>query len=144
MNKDQRLLEEAYISILENIPASGKSGGKAAIFKTPPLVKKLTLNQILEQVTGIPYFKEVLEDVQKNDLSWDVTSKVLEYAKYLLKNPKSIKNLPPLIVVDGKLQDGAHRISALYLLQNLLDSNNDYWKKVTLNVHFGKSSDVLK
>ena len=144
MNEDQRLLEEAYISILEGIPTSGKSGGKAAIFKTPPLEKKLTLDQILKEITGIPYFKEVLEDVQKNDLSWNVTSKVLEYSKYLLKNPQSFKNLPPLIVVDGKLQDGAHRISALYLLQKFLDPNNPYWKNITLDVHFGKSSDVLK
>jgi hypothetical protein len=146
INSDQRLLEEAYVKVLEGVPVSGKSSGKAITFKNPPIEKKnLTLEEILKEISGIPYYQEVLEDVRKKDLSWDVTSKVLEYAQYLLKNPSSIKQLPPpLIVLDGKLQDGAHRISALYLLQNLLDPNNSYWKSTTLKVHFGKSSDVNK
>jgi len=78
----------------------------------------------------------VLQDVQNDDYSWGVTEKVMEYAKYLKQNPDSIYNLPPIIIVNGKLQDGAHRISALYLLQNNLDMDNPLWSEVKLNVEF--------
>ena len=141
-SKDQILLEKAYNLILENIPTSRKSSGKAATFKDIPLEKHLTLKEILKQISDIPYYQDVLKDVQNKDLSWDVTSKTLEYAQYLLKNPLTIKQLPPVIVLDGKLQDGAHRISALYLLQNFLDPKNPYWKNVTLRVQYGKNSDI--
>ena len=37
-------------------------------------------------------------------------------------------------VIDGKLDDGAHRISAIYLLQNLLDPDNPLWKNIKLKI----------
>ena len=46
--------------------------------------------------------------------------------------------------MDGKLQDGAHRISAVYLLMKRMDITNPLWKNVKLKVEFGKSEDVLK
>jgi hypothetical protein len=52
------------------------------------------------------------------------------------KNPKSLRNLPPIIVVDDIIQDGAHRISAIYLLQNDMDENNQFWGEIELEVKF--------
>ena len=64
--------------------------------------------------------------------------KVKEYANYMMKNPSSLKTLPPLSVIEGKLNDGAHRISAIYLLKELLDSKNDFWKNFKLKTYFYK------
>ena len=105
-------------------------------------VKYLTLSEILQQVSGIPYYKGVLDDMKKGDESWVVTKKVKEYAEYMKKNPSSLKNLPPIIVIDGKIQDGAHRISAIYLLQNLLDPKNDFWKTLKLKVEFWNKENL--
>ena len=58
------------------------------------------------------------DEDEPNKLVLPVTEKVKEYAEYMKNNPSSLKNLPPIIAINGKLQDGAHRISALYLLQN--------------------------
>ena len=58
------------------------------------------------------------------------------------KNPNTLKNLPPINVIDGKLDDGAHRISAIYLLQNLLDPSNSLWKTVKLKTAFYTASDI--
>ena len=131
--------------IILEIPQSGESSGKPAQFKSgtePEKIENLTLDQILQQVKGIPYYKEVLDDMKNKDESWGVTKKVKEYAEYMKKNPSSLKNLPPIIVVDDKIQDGAHRISAIYLLQNLLDSKNDFWKKLKLKVEFWDSKNL--
>jgi len=130
----------------EDAPKPGESSGAPSKFKpgtTPEKTEELTLDQILKQVTGIPYYKEVLDDMKKEDESWEVTKKVKEYAEYMMKNPSSLKNLPPIIVIDGKIQDGAHRISAVYLIQNLLDSKNNFWKNLKLKVEFWNSQNQL-
>jgi hypothetical protein len=129
----------------EEIPQSGESSGKPAQFKSgtkSEKIENLTLDQIIQQVKGIPYYKDVLDDMKNKDESWEVTKKVKEYAEYMKKNPSSLKNLPPIIVVNNKIQDGAHRISAIYLLQNLLDSKNDFWKKLKLKVEFWNSKNL--
>jgi len=129
----------------EEVPQSGESSGAPAKFKPgtkPEETEFLTLDQILQQVKGIPYYKEVLDDMKKGNESWGVTKKVKEYAEYMKKNPSSLKNLPPIIVVDKKIQDGAHRISAIYLLQNLLDSNNPLWSDTKLKVEFWNSKNL--
>ena len=129
----------------EETPQSGESSGKPAQFKPgtkPEKIENLTLTQIIQQVEGIPYYKDVLDDVSKGDESWEVTKKVKEYAEYMKKNPSSLNNLPPIIVIDGKLQDGAHRISAIYLLQNLLDKNNNFWKNLKLKIEFWNSKSL--
>lgn len=125
-------------------PKAGESSGKPVIFKPNANVttKQLTLQQIFNSVEHIPYYKEVIEDYDKQDFSWEVTEKVLEYAKYLKSHPQSVSRLPPIISIDGNLQDGAHRISALYLLQNRLDPKNNYWRTVKLKVQFGTAKDV--
>ena len=103
----------------------------------------MTLNQILNTVKGIPYVNNVIDDWDAKDHSWGVTKKVIEYAKYLKNNPQSVANLPPLVVIDGNLNDGAHRLSAINLLQQRMDPTNPYWKKVPLKVNFGTSADVV-
>jgi hypothetical protein len=139
-----RLLNENP-SLKESIPQSGESSGKPAQFKPgtkPEKTENLTLTQIIQQVKGIPYYKDVLDDVSKGDESWEVTKKVKEYAEYMKKNPSSLSNLPPIIVIDKKLQDGAHRVSAIYLLQNLLDKNNSFWKNLKLKIEFWDSKNL--
>ena len=129
----------------DDIPQSGESSGTPAKFKLgtkPNKIESLTLDQILQQVKGIPYYKEVLDDLKNKDESWGVTKKVKEYAEYLMKNPLSSSKLPSVIVVDGKIQDGAHRISAIYLLQNLLDPKNNFWKNLKLKVEFWNSKNL--
>jgi len=127
----------------EIIPQSGVSSGAPAKFKpkSKPKIKELTLSEILQQISGIPYYKEVLDDIKKGDESWEVTKKVKEYAEYLKENPSSINNLPPIIVIDKKIQDGAHRISAIYLLSNFLDTKGK-WDEKKLKVNFYKKEDL--
>jgi len=58
-----------------------------------------------------------------------------------------VSKLPPIKVIDNKLDDGAHRISAIYLLDQLLDRNNPYWDDVQLQVDFYTTSseeEILK
>jgi len=126
-------------------PQPGESSGAAAKFKPgtePKKIEFLTLSEIIQKIPSIPYYKEVLDDIKKGDESWGVTKKVKEYAEYMMKNPSSLKNLPPIIVIDGKIQDGAHRISAIYLLQNLLDPENNFWKTLKLKVEFWNKENL--
>lgn len=123
------------------VPQPGKTSGKPLsqdeMVGMNCNMKFLTLNEILNgKIRQIPYYKEVLNDIMKNDYSWDVTNKVIEYSKFMKQNPSSLKNLPPIIVVNDTLQDGAHRISSIYLLQNYMDKNNPLWSKVKLSVKF--------
>jgi hypothetical protein len=131
-------------NIEENVPLPGKSSAKGKEFKSEakPEIKELTVLELLRTVKGIPYYKEVVDDLKKGDESWEVTKKVKEYAEYMKKNPNSLKDLPPINVIDGKLDDGAHRISAIYLLQNLLDPDNSLWKNIKLKTAFYTASDI--
>lgn len=87
----------------------------------------------------IPYYKQVLEDVRNDDFSSEVTKKVVEYANYLKEYPESVVELPPLIIIDGGFADGSHRISAIHLLNNLLDMDNPHWDGIKLRVNFYQS-----
>ncbi len=138
-------LKDLILELLENVPQKGKSSGEDAIkWKSDAKVikKDMTLDEIINNIEGIPYYKDVVVDYDKEDYSWEVTKKVVEYAEYLKKHPESIANLPPIIVVDGKLQDGAHRISAIYLLRERMDKQNLFWNNLKLKVEFGKKTDV--
>lgn len=140
-------MRASEFSITESqVPQSGESSGKAKQFKpeSHQETKYLTLDEIFKTVKGIPYYNEVIADYDNQDFSWGVTAKVLEYAKYLKANPESVKQLPPLVVIDGHINDGAHRISAINLLQKRLDAKNPYWHNVKLAVVFGKGSDVAE
>ena len=131
---------------IKSPPQSGLSSGKPATFKADAQVeiREMTLDEILAEVKGIPYVNDVLGDWDKQDFRWIVMKKVVEYAKYLKHNPESIKNLPPLVVIDGNLNDGAHRISAINLLRHRMDKDNPKWAQVKLEVMFGSSHDVEK
>ena len=140
-------LKSLLFQLLENVPQKGKSSGDPIEWKPNANIdtKELTVNEILKDIEGIPYYNNVVDDYDNEDFNnWEVTTKVIEYAEYLKKNPQSIENLSPIKVVDGKLQDGAHRISAIYLLMQRMDSTNSFWTNVKLKVEFGKSEDVLK
>ena len=84
----------------------------------------------------IPYYRQVLEDVSNDDFSSEVTRKVVEYADYLKEHPKSIEDLPPIVIIDGGFADGSHRVSAIHLLNNLMDKDNPYWDDIELKVDF--------
>jgi hypothetical protein len=130
--------------VAEGVPQPGESSGKAKQFNPNAKVqtREMTLDQILNSVKGIPYVNNVVDDWDAKDYSWGVTKKVIEYAQYLQKNPQSVANLPPLVVIDGQLNDGAHRLSAINLLQKRMDPKNPLWKQVKLKVKFGTSADV--
>ena len=87
----------------------------------------------------IPYYKQVLEDVTNGDFSAEVTQNVVEYANYLKEYPESVEDLPPLTIIDGGFADGSHRISAIHLLTNLLDTDNPRWDGIKLRVNFYSS-----
>lgn len=127
-----------------NIPQPGESSDSPSKFRhdSAPFTKRMTLDQILSDVSDIVYYNDVLNDVKNNNYEWSVTKKVVEYAKYLKNNPDSINNLPPIIVIDGKLDDGSHRISAIYLLREHMDKNNTFWESVRLPVMFYNTSDI--
>jgi hypothetical protein len=130
--------------VAEGFPQPGESSGKAKQFNPNAKIqtREMSLDQILSSVKGIPYVNNVIDDWDAKDYSWGVTKKVIEYAQYLQKNPQSVANLPPLVVIDGQLNDGAHRLSAINLLQKRMDPKNPLWKQVKLKVNFGTSSDV--
>lgn len=130
--------------VAEGFPQPGESSGKAKQFNLNAKIqtKAMTLDQILSSVKGIPYVNNVVDDWDAKDYSWNVTKQVIEYARYLQKNPQTVANLPPLTVIDGQLNDGAHRLSAINLLQKRMDPKNPLWKQVKLKVNFGTSADV--
>ena len=96
-------------------------------------IKYLTVNELLYTVKDIPYYNNVVDDYDIKDYTWEVTQKTLQYAHNFQANPDEIDNLPPIYVVNGSLKDGAHRISAVYLLQERFDI---FWKDVRLKVKF--------
>ena len=129
----------------DNIPQPGTTSGSPKKFKedAKPEIKYLTISELIHKHPDIPYYKDVLNDYDAQDYSWDVTKKVLEYANYLKANPDSINKLPPIIFIDNKINDGAHRTSALWLLKNKLDKDNNFWNTAKLKVLYYKQSDVL-
>jgi hypothetical protein len=142
-NEEMNLQENIRRILREelNVPQPGESSGKPlSNYEMDNMdcdTDYLTIDEILDgRIQRIPYYKEVLEDVLNDDYSWGVTKKVVEYARYMKRNPKSLRNLPPIIVVDDVIQDGAHRISAIYLLQNYMDKNNPLWDEIELEVKF--------
>ena len=145
---------------LKAIPQSGVSSGIPPNIDKPPLrVDHLTIDEIVDLIRDydggiygqpnfasgdyykeIPYYKQVLEDVGNNDFSSEVTKKVGEYAEYMKHNPESVGDLPPIVIIDGGFADGSHRISAIYLLNNLVDVDNPYWDDIELKVDFYEKS----
>jgi hypothetical protein len=102
----------------------------------------MTVKQIISSIPGVPYYNNVVDDWDAKDYSWGVTKKVIEYATYLKDHPESLEKLPPAIVLNGKFEDGAHRVSAIWLLQQRMDPKNPLWKNAKLNVQFVKQGVV--
>jgi len=130
--------------VAEGVPQPGKSSGKPISWIDPTKVvtEYLTLDEIFKSVSDIPYYNNVVDDRDKKDFTWGVTKRVIQYAKELVIRPDAYKNWPPIIVLDGKLQDGAHRISTIYLMQQRVQPNNPIWKNAKLKVEFGTSDNV--
>lgn len=122
-------------------PQSGESSGEPlAVTENYALqsAQQLSLQEILSNPhidpVSIPYYQEVHQDVLDGRSDWPVTKKVQEYAAYLAAHPETVKTLPPIQIVDGKLKDGAHRISAIYLLSKQFPGAG--WDAAKLPVDF--------
>ena len=126
--------------VTENVPQPGSSSGAPTQFAPGTQIQnqQMTAQQIISSIPGVPYYNNVVDDWDARDYSWGVTKKVIEYAEYLKQHPESLAKLPPIQVVNGKFKDGAHRVSAIWLLQQRMDPKNPLWKNAKLNVQFVK------
>jgi hypothetical protein len=126
----------------ENVPQPGSSSGAPTQFAPGTEVKTrpMTAAQIIKSIPGVPYYNNVVDDWDAKDFSWGVTKKVIEYAEYLKQHPESLSKLPPIQVVNGEFKDGAHRVSAVWLLQQRMDPQNPLWKNAKLNVQFAQQN----
>ena len=124
----------------EGVPQPGPSSGAPKQFGADAQIqtRQMTVKDIISSIPGVPYYNNVVDDWDAKDYSWGVTKKVIEYATYLKDHPESLAKLPPAIVLNGKFEDGAHRVSAIWLLQQRMDPKNPLWKNAKLNVQFVK------
>ena len=124
----------------EDIPQPGTSSGAPTQFAPGTEIKTrpMTAAQIIKFIPGVPYYNNVVDDWDAKDYSWGVTKKVIEYATYLKQHPESLAKLPPIQVVNGQFKDGAHRVSAVWLLQQRMDPQNPLWGNAKLNVQFAQ------
>jgi hypothetical protein len=122
------------------IPQPGTSSGAPKQFGPDAKIqtRQMTVKQLISTVPGLPYYNNVVDDWDAKDYSWGVTKKVIEYATYLKEHPESLAQLPPILVLNGKFEDGAHRVSAIWLLQQRMDPKNSLWANAKLNVQFVK------
>jgi hypothetical protein len=126
--------------VAEGVPQPGPSSGAPKQFGSDAKIqtRQMTVKDIISSVPGVPYYNNVVDDWDAKDYSWGVTKKVIEYATYLKDHPESLAKLPPAIVLNDKFEDGAHRVSAIWLLQQRMDPKNPLWKNAKLNVQFVK------
>ena len=138
--EEGRLLWPNKQGVAENIPQPGESSGAPKQFGPDAKIqtRQMTVKQIISSVPGLPYYNNVVDDWDAKDYSWGVTKKVIEYATYLKQHPESLSQLPPILVLNGKFEDGAHRVSAIWLLQQRMDPKNPLWANAKLNVQFVK------
>jgi hypothetical protein len=124
--------------VAEGVPQPGESSGAPKKFGPDAKIEtdRMTVKQIISSIPGVPYYNNVVDDWDAKDYSWSVTKKTIEYATYLKEHPESLAQLPPILVLNGKFEDGAHRVSAIWLLQQRMDPKNPLWKNAKLNVHF--------
>lgn len=117
---------------------------RPSIFKQNAQISKkyLTVGELLNQVQGIPYYKEVIENYENNNLNCTITNNILEYAKLIYDNPNKLVNLPPIVFIDEEIQDGAHTIAAINLLKEKLDKASPKWHNLKLEVLFGTKTDL--
>jgi hypothetical protein len=127
--------------VAEDVPQPGASSGAPKQFGPDAKIqtKQMTVKEIIASIPGLPYYNNVIDDWDAKDHSWGVTQKVIEYATYLKEHPESLAKLPPILVLNGKFEDGAHRVSAIWLLQQRMDRKNPLWVNAKLNVQFIKT-----
>jgi len=132
--------ESKNLGMAEGFPQPGPSSGAPKKFGSDAKIqtRQMTVKDIISSVPGVPYYNNVVDDWDAKDYSWGVTKKVIEYATYLKDHPESLAKLPPAIVLNGKFEDGAHRVSAIWLLQQRMDPKNPLWANAKLNVQFVK------
>jgi hypothetical protein len=125
-----------------SVPQPGDSSGAPTEFGDDVKVetRQMTAKEIIASIPEVPYYNNVIDDWDAKDYSWGVTKKVIEYATYLKQHPESLSQLPPIQVLDGKFKDGAHRVSAIWLLQNRMDPKNPQWANAKLNVQFANQA----
>ena len=135
-----RATEFIVEGVAEGFPQPGPSSGAPKQFGPDAKIqtRQMTVKDIISSVPGVPYYNNVVDDWDAKDYSWGVTKKVIEYATYLKDHPETVTQLPPAIVLNGKFEDGAHRVSAIWLLQQRMDPKNPLWKNAKLNVQFVK------
>jgi hypothetical protein len=142
---------------MSSVPQQGTTGGTPNLDNVEFVHRKyLTKNEIFNLVskydgqiygennpnaTGIyykvvPHHQQVLTNVRIGILNDDVTNKVIEYANHFQRNPSTLLDLPPIILVNGGFCDGSHRLSAIHLLAEHLDVDNFRWNKFKLKVDF--------
>jgi hypothetical protein len=136
-------LQKKYMKqqgVAEGVPQPGPSSGAPKQFGPDAKIhtRQMTVKQLIASVPGLPYYNNVVDDWDAKDYSWGVTKKVIEYATYLKDHPESLSQLPPILVLNGKFEDGAHRVSAIWLLQQRMDPKNPLWKNAKLDVKFVK------
>ena len=126
--------------VAEDVPQPGESSGAPKQFGPDAKIqtRQMTVKQIISSIPGVPYYNNVVDDWDAEDYSWNVTKKTIEYATYLKQHPESLAQLPPILVLNGKFEDGAHRVSAIWLLQQRMDPKNPLWANAKLNVQFVK------
>ena len=133
-------LDNGTQGMAEGVPQPGESSGAPKQFGPDAKIESrhMTVKQIISSIPGVPYYNNVVDDWDAKDYSWGVTKKVIEYATYLKDHPESLSQLPPILVLNGKFEDGAHRVSAIWLLQQRMDPKNPLWANAKLNVQFVK------
>ena len=134
------LAKKKQPGVAEGVPQPGESSGAPKQFGPDAKIqtRQMTVKQIISSIPGLPYYNNVVDDWDAKDYSWGVTKKVIEYATYLKEHPESLSQLPPILVLNGKFEDGAHRVSAIWLLQQRMDPKNPLWANAKLNVQFVK------
>jgi GNAT superfamily N-acetyltransferase len=138
---EQFLKQSLKQGVAEGVPQPGPSSGAPKQFGPDAKIqtRQMTVKDIISSVPGVPYYNNVVDDWDAKDYnSWNTTEKVIEYATYLKDHPESLAKLPPIIVLNGKFEDGAHRVSAIWLLQQRMDPKNPLWANAKLNVQFVK------
>jgi hypothetical protein len=131
----------------ETIPQPGESSGKSRIMEMiesgecelvhseSMSLEEIFNSEFIDQ-DSIPYYRGVLEDVLNNNLDYEVTAKVKEYADYLLLHPETFNAWGPIQFLDNRLHDGSHRLSTIFLLSKLYPDSQ--WEKRKYTVDFYK------
>ena len=141
--------------VMESVPKPGSTGHlpnlsnhifirteymtKDDIIKRYPVALRIKDEVMPDTLETERYYEYTLELLRAGVKTNARANKVLEYSNYLKKYPMSRLKLPPILIINNKFADGTHRISAIHLLENLLDTQNPVWCNCKLKVNFYKN-----